>query len=100
MIINLLVETMSITYDDKGHISSVSYSTTLSTDIPVEEALQIISFEVVARYLSHTERVNGANKPYGRLSSITEDKGQERYCFSISGAPKTLQETFELEIEI
>lgn len=94
--INILVSMMSITYDKKGHISNVAYKTTLPTEIPPAKALDILTRQVVSRYLSHTERVNGSPKTYGGLSSLTEDIGQGVYCFSIDGQPKSLEQEFDI----
>jgi hypothetical protein len=90
---------MSRTYDaDNGKVTSVSYQTSLSTDISVLEAIRIINRCIVNPYLYHMERINGTNIGYGKLLSVTEDIGGECWCFSVERCPNT--ELLEAEIDI
>lgn len=85
----IIVTQMSINYDKKLNISSVSYSTTIPTSVPLELACDIIQ-SIVNSTFYYTVNVNNANRSRGTLEGITEDVGQEHYCFSVGNNPKNI----------
>lgn len=96
----ILITQMSINYDKKLNVTSVSYATTIPTSVPLELAYNIIQ-NVVKRTFYYTEDVNNANRSRGTLEGITEDIGQERYCFSVGNNPKNIDKReFKLEIDL
>lgn len=61
----------TIMYDNKDKVVGVSYNTTIPTSLPIWFASEIIR-DIIGMHLSHTERINGANKLYGKLSCIVQ----------------------------
>lgn len=99
MKVEIEVRQTSVTYSDTLKIKGISYSTTLPTNIPPEDALQIFK-QFITEKMQQTVSVNGGNKIIGKLASITEDKMQQHYCFSINGMPKLMDERFIIEVDI
>lgn len=91
------VKQTSVTRDDRLRITHISYSTTLPTQIEPAIALEIIDNDIVQKHLKH---IGEGNRPIGKLVSFTEDKVQQRYCFSISGQPKRTDEAFIVEVDV
>lgn len=99
MKVEIEVKQTSVTYSDTLKIKGISYSTTLPTSIPPEDALQVLK-KFVTEKMQQTISVNGGNKIIGKLASLTEDKVQQHYCFSLSGMPKLIDERFTITVEI
>lgn len=99
MKVEIEVKQTSVTYNDTLKITGISYSTTLPTSIPPEDALQIFK-QFITDKMQQTVSVNGGNKIIGKLASITEDKMQQHYCFSLSGMPKLMDEHFIITVDI
>lgn len=96
MKVEVEVKQTSITRDDKLRITHISYSTTLPTEIEPAMALEIIDNDIVKPYF--VQMVDRRN--VGKLVSFTEDKVQQRYCFSISGQPRCTDEEFTVDIDV
>ena len=99
MKVEIEVKQTSVTYSDTLKITGISYSTTLPTSIPPEDALQIFK-NFITDKMQQTVSVNGGNKIIGKLSSLTEDKIQQHYCISLSGMPKLMDERFTITVDI
>lgn len=99
MKVEIEVKQTSVTYSDTLKITGISYSTTLPTSIPPEDALQIFK-NFITDKMQQTVGVNGGNKIIGKLASLTEDKVQQHYCFSINGMPKLMDERFTITVDI
>lgn len=99
MKVEVEVKQTSVTYSDTLKITGISYSTTLPTSIPPEDALQIFK-NFITDKMQQTVGVNGGNKIIGKLASLTEDKVQQHYCFSINGMPKLMDERFTITVDI
>lgn len=99
MKVEIEVKQTSVTYSDTLKITGISYSTTLPTSIPPEDALQIFK-QFITEKMQQTVGVNGGNKIIGKLASLTEDKVQQHYCFSINGMPKLMDERFTITVDI
>lgn len=99
MKVEIEVKQTSVTYSDTLKITGISYSTTLPTSIPPEDALQIFK-NFITDKMQQTVGVNGGNKIIGKLASLTEDKVQQHYCFSLSGMPKLMDERFTITVDI
>lgn len=100
MKVEIEVKQTSVTYSDTLKITGISYSTTLPTSIPPEDALQIFKKFITEKMQQTVKAGNGGNKVIGKLASLTEDKVQQHYCFSISGMPKLMDERFTIAVEI
>ena len=74
---------------------SVSYSTTLTADMPVNDAILIIT-DFVNNYLKHVVKRNNANYTEGALASVSTDG--DTYSFAVKGEPKTLEKEFDVEV--
>lgn len=96
MKVEVEVKQTSVTRDDRLRITHISYSTTLPTSIEPAMALEIIDNDIVKPYF--VQMVDRHN--VGKLVSFTEDKVQQRYCFSISGQPKRTDEEFTVEVDV
>lgn len=93
---NVLIKQSCIAYDpDYAAVDSVSYTTTLTADVPVADAILIIN-DFVDSYLKHIVKRNNANYTEGTLSSVSTDG--DTYSFAVKGEPETLQKEFDLEI--
>ena len=93
---NVLIKKSCIAYDpDYATVDSVSYTTTLTADVPVADAILIIT-DFVNNYLKHIVRRNNANCTEGALSSVSTDG--DTYSFAVRGEPVTLQKEFDLQI--
>lgn len=90
------VKQTSVTRDDRLRITHISYSTTLPTSIEPAMALEIIDNDIVKPYF--VQMVDRRN--VGKLVSFTEDKVQQRYCFSVSGQPRCTDEAFTVEVDV
>ena len=100
MKVEIEVKQTSVTYSDTLKITGISYSTTLPTSIPPEDALQIFK-QFITDKMQHPVQVgNSGNKVIGKLASLTEDKVQQHYCFSINGMPKLMDERFTITVDI
>lgn len=99
MKLEIEVRQTSVTYSDTLKITGISYSTTLPTSIPPEDALQVFK-DFITDKMQQTISVNGGNKIIGKLASLTEDKVQQHYCFSLSGMPKLIDERFTITVNI
>ena len=99
MKLEIEVKQTSVTYSDTLKITGISYSTTLPTNIPPEDALQIFK-DFITDKMQQTISVNGGNKIIGKLASLTEDKVQQHYCFSVNGMPKLMDERFTITVKI
>ena len=99
MKLEIEVKQTSVTYSDTLKITGISYSTTLPTNIPPEDALQIFK-DFITDKMQQTISVNGCNKIIGKLASLTEDKVQQHYCFSVNGMPKLMDERFTITVNI
>ena len=85
-----------MTFDpDYGTIESVSYSTTLTADIPVTDAILIIT-DFVNNYLKHIVKRNNANYTEGALASVSTDG--DTYSFAVKGEPETVATEFDIEV--
>lgn len=94
---NVLIKQTCMTFDpDYGIIESVSYSTTLTADMPVTDAIMIIN-DFVDSYLKHIVKRNNANYIEGALASVSTDG--DTYSFAIKGEPKTTETEFDFEVE-
>ena len=94
---NVLIKQTCMTFDpDYGIIESVSYSTTLTADMPVTDAIMIIN-DFVDSYLKHIVKRNDANYTEGALASVSTDG--DTYSFAIKGEPKTTETEFDFEVE-
>ena len=93
---NVLIKQSCMTFDpDYGAIESVSYSTTLTADMPVNDAILIIT-DFVNNYLKHVVKRNNANYTEGALASVSTDG--DTYSFAVKGEPKTLEKEFDVEV--
>lgn len=93
---NVLIKQSCIAYDpDYAIVDSVSYTTTLTADVPVADAIMIIG-DFVDAYLKHIVKRNNANCTEGALSSVSTDG--DTYSFAVRGKPATLKKEFDLEI--
>ena len=93
---NVLIKQSCIAYDpDYATVDSISYTTTLTADVPVADAILIIT-DFVNNYLKHIVRRNNANCTEGALSSVSTDG--DTYSFAVRGEPVTLQKEFDLQI--
>lgn len=95
MKVEVEVKQTSVTRDNRLRITHIAYSTTLPTEIEPAMALEIIDNYIVQPYLVQIDRRN-----VGKLVSFTEDKVQQRYCFSISGQPRCSDEAFTVEVDV
>lgn len=93
---NVLIKQSCIAYSpDYATVDSVSYTTTLTADVPVADAIMIIN-DFVDTYLKHIVKRNNANCTEGALSSVSTDG--DTYSFAVKGEPATLKKEFDLEI--
>lgn len=93
---NVLIKQTCMTFDpDYGTIESVSYSTTLTADIPVTDAILIIT-DFVNNYLKHIVKRNNANYTEGALASVSTDG--DTYSFAVKGEPETVATEFDIEV--
>lgn len=91
---NVLIKQTCMTFDpDYGTIESISYSTTLTADMPVTDAILIIT-DFVDNCLKHVVKRNNANCTEGALSSVSTDG--DTYSFAIKGEPVTMQKEFDI----
>lgn len=91
---NVLIKQSCIAYDpDYATVDSVSYTTTLTADVPVADAILIIT-DFVNAYLKHIVKRNNANCTEGVLSSVSTDG--DTYSFAIKGEPVTMQKEFDI----
>lgn len=91
---NVLIKQSCIAYDpDYATVDSVSYTTTLTADVPVADAIIIIN-DFVDNYLKHIVKRNNANCTEGALSSVSTDG--DTYSFAIKGEPATLEKEFDI----
>lgn len=96
MKVEVEVKQTSVTRDNRLRITHISYSTTLPTEIEPAMALEIIDNYIVQPYF--VQMIDRRN--VGKLVSFTEDKTQQRYCFSISGQPRCTDEAFTVEVDV
>lgn len=94
------VKQTSVTRDEMLRITHISYSTTLPTTIEPEMALEIIDNDIVKPYFVHRIPTGNGSREVGKLVSFTEDKVQQRYCFSISGQPRCTDDSFIIEVDV
>lgn len=93
---NVLIKQSCIAYDpDYATVDSVSYTTTLTADVSVADAIMIIG-DFVDSYLKHIVKRNNANYTEGALSSVSTDS--DTYSFAVRGEPVTLQKEFDIDI--
>ena len=93
---NVLIKQSCVAYDpDYATVDSVSYTTTLTANVPVADAILIIT-DFVDNYLKHVEKINNANYTIGELASVSTDG--DTYSFAIKGEPKTTATKFEFEV--
>ena len=93
---NVLIKQSCIAYDPAyATVDGVSYTTTLTADVPVADAIMIIN-DFVDSYLKHIVKRNNANCTEGALSSVSTDG--DTYSFAVRGKPATLKKEFDLEI--
>lgn len=93
---NVLIKQSCIAYSpDYAAVDSVSYTTTLTADVPVADAIMIIN-DFVDSYLKHIVKRNNANCTRGALSSVSTDG--DTYSFAVKGEPKTLQKEFDVDV--
>lgn len=91
---NVLIKQSCVTYDtDYATVDSVSYTTTLTADVPVADAIMIIN-DFVDSYLKHIVKCNNANCTEGALSSVSTDG--DTYSFAVKGEPVTMQKEFDI----
>ena len=100
MKVEVEVKQTSVTRDNRLRITHISYSTTLPTEIEPAMALEIIDNYIVQPYFVHRIPYGNVSKEVGKLVSFTEDKVQQRYCFSISGQPRCSDEAFTVEVDV
>lgn len=96
MKVEVEVKQTSVTRDNRLRITHISYSTTLPTEIEPAMALEIIDNYIVQPYF--VQMIDRRN--VGKLVSFTEDKVQQRYCFSINGQPRCTDEAFIVEVDV
>lgn len=96
MKVEVEVKQTSVTRDNRLRITHIAYSTTLPTEIEPAMALEIIDNYIVQPYF--VQMIDRRN--VGKLVSFTEDKVQQRYCFSISGQPRCSDEAFTVEVDV
>lgn len=93
---DVLIKQSCIAYDpDYATVDSVSYTTTLTTDVPVADAIMIIT-DFVDTHLKHIVKRNNANYTEGALSSVSTDG--DTYSFVVKGEPVTMQKEFDIDI--
>lgn len=93
---NVLIKQSCIAYSpDYATVDSVSYTTTLTADVPVADAIMIIT-DFVDAYLKHIVKCDNANCTEGALSSVSTDG--DTYSFAVKGEPMTMQKEFDLQI--
>jgi hypothetical protein len=93
---NVLIKQSCIAYDpDYATVDSVSYTTTLTADVPVTDAILIIT-DFVNNYLKHIVKRNNANYTEGALASVSTDG--DTYSFAVKGEPKTTEIEFDFEV--
>ena len=93
---NVLIKQSCIAYRPiYATVDSVSYTTTLTADVPVADAIMIIN-DFVDTYLKHIVKRNNANYTEGVLSSVSTDG--DTYSFAVKGEPVTMQKEFDLQI--
>ena len=93
---NVLIKQSCIAYDpDYATVDSVSYTTTLTADMPVTDAILIIT-DFVNNYLKHIVKRNNANYTEGALASVSTDG--DTYSFAVKGEPKTTEIEFDFEV--
>lgn len=93
---NVLIKQSCIAYDpDYATVDSVSYTTTLTADVPVADAILIIT-DFVNSHLKHIVKHNNANYTEGALSSVSTDG--DTYSFAVRGEPMTMKKEFDLQI--
>ena len=93
---NVLIKQSCIAYDpDYATVDSVSYTTTLTADVPVADAILIIG-DFVDTHLKHIVKHNNANCTEGALSSVSTDG--DTYSFAVKGEPATSQKEFDIDI--
>ena len=85
---NVLIKQTCMTFDpDYGTIESISYSTTLTADMPVTDAILIIT-DFVDNCLKHVVKRNNA--------SVSTDG--DTYSFAVKGEPKNTETEFDFEV--
>lgn len=86
----ITIEPSSVTYlsSNENKLYSVSFLTTIPLEIPWGEAWEII--EDIIRTCFPNENV--------QLDAVTEDLGQERYCFAVTG--KITPEALDVTIDV
>ena len=93
---NVLIKQSCIAYDpDYATMDSVSYTTTLTADVPVTDAILIIT-DFVNTHLKHIVKRNNANCTEGALSSVSTDG--DTYSFAVKGEPMTLEKEFDIDV--
>lgn len=93
---NVLIKQSCIAYDpDYATVDSVSYTTTLTADVPVADAILIIG-DFVNSYLKHVVKRNNANYTEGALASVSTDG--DTYSFAVKGEPKNTETEFDFEV--
>lgn len=93
---NVLIKQSCIAYSpDYATVDSVSYTTTLTADMPVTDAILIIT-DFVNNYLKHIVKRNNANYTEGALASVSTDG--DTYSFAVKGEPKTTEIEFDFEV--
>lgn len=94
---SVLIKQSCVAYDpDYATVDSVSYTTTLTADVPVADAILIIT-DFVDAHLKHVVKRNNANYTEGALSSVSTDG--DTYSFAVKGEPKTTETEFDFEVE-
>lgn len=89
LIIDFRISLMSISYNKKGEMIGLSYRTNLPLSIPVKVAIAIIQEYVIEPRCERLYTKQGVTKRTGVLGSVTSDIGQNCYCFSVEGIPRT-----------
>ena len=93
---NVLIKQSCIAYDpDYATMDSVSYTTTLTADVPVADAILIIT-DFVNTHLKHIVKRNNANCTEGALSSVSTDG--DTYSFAVKGEPMTREKEFDIDV--
>lgn len=93
---NVLIKQTCMTFDpDYGTIESISYSTTLTADMPVTDAILIIT-DFVDNCLKHVVKRNNANYTEGALASVSTDG--DTYSFAVKSEPKNTETEFDFEV--
>ena len=93
---NVLIKQSCIAYNpDYATVDSVSYTTTLTSDVPVADAILIIG-DFVDAHLKHVVKRNSANCTEGALSSVSTDG--DTYSFAVKGEPMTLEKEFDIDV--